>query len=920
MIKNYTPSVLNAKTKAVCAFLLLFVLSFGAFSQVTYTFTNASATGSTGPSQAQVTAAYMATNLNGAVTATGGIQFWVVPVSGNYGIEAQGASGGGISAGLGAIMRGDVYLNAGDTLLILVGQMGIDALDGSTTAGGGSYVVWRNATSTIVTSNGRPVTPLVIAGGGGGNPGTANPACNGSTLTAGNAGNGATGSGIGGINGNGGGISVPSGNSRGGGGGGFLTDGEHTNTCGTGGLESGSSFLNGGVGGLSTSCSTGYPGGFGGGGGSISSGWRASGGGGGYSGGGGGQTNSIATTHRGGGGGSFNSGLNQVNSVALTTGHGRVIITRLCNIVIGTNTGSNLLCQGSALTLTTNAISNYTWSTGSNAASILVSPGVTTTYSLTAMSPSNCMTNAAITITVSAAAPVLTITPSSPTVCLGNTVSISAAGALTYSFSGGISNGVAFTPNATTSYTISGQNGCGISTSVTTISIAPLPVLGISSPTLVCAGNTATLSGGGATTYTWMPGNIVGSSVLVSPQATTIYTVTGSTGNCIGINTVNLATNPNPTVTVSSTHFSICAGESATLTATGAIGYTWTPGGTGSSIVVSPIIPTGYNVVGVNSFGCYANANIPVIAYAGPNMNIAASTTLVCTGGSVSLNASGATTYSWSTGATTPVTVINPVSSAVYTVVGSTPNSPCATTKTVQVDVFTATISVSSPTAICLGESTTLNASGATTYNWSNGSIGNNVTVNPTTSTGYTVNGISTVGGTTCSSTGTTMVTVNPLPTVTASSTRTNICRFEFANLVGGGASTYSWSNGSTASSIAVNPNTNTTYTVVGTDANGCKASASIQIKVFQCVGISETAAASNVLQVYPNPSSGEFNISSSQKMSLILVNELGQLISEFELNAENNYRAEVKDLAKGVYFISSKNSELQLNKKIVVQ
>jgi len=52
----------------------------------------------------------------------------------------------------------------------------------------------------------------------------------------------------------------------------------------------------------------------------------------------------------------------------------------------------------------------------------------------------------------------------------------------------------------------------------------------------------------------------------------------------------------------------------------------------------------------------------------------------------------------------------------------------------------------------------------------------------------------------------------------------------------------------------------------------------------------------------------------------LILVNELGQLINEFELNAENNYSVEVKDLAKGVYFISSKNSELQLNKKIVVQ
>ncbi len=264
--------------------------------------------------------------------------------------------------------------------------------------------------------------------------------------------------------------------------------------------------------------------------------------------------------------------------------------------------------------------------------------------------------------------------------------------------------------------------------------------------------------------------------------------------------------------------------------------------------------------------------------------------------------------------------MINPVSSAVYTVVGSSPNSPCATTKTVQVDVFTATISVSSPTAICIGESTTLNASGATTYNWSNGGSGSNVVVSPVSTTGYTVNGISTVGGTTCSSTGTTMVTVNPLPTVTASSTRTNICRFEYANIIAEGASTYSWSNGATTSSISVNPNTNTTYTVIGTDVNGCKESASQQIKVFQCVGLSENAGDVNLLQVYPNPSSGEFIIRANQQLSLILVNELGQLISEFELKAENNYSVEVKNISKGIYFISSTDNYLQFNKKIVVQ
>jgi len=866
---------------------------------------------------------------------TGSVQTLTLGL-GNYEIECWGANGGDVNAGpggggKGGYSRGEITIVTPGTLLnILVGGKGGNASGTGSPAGSGGWNGGGGGGATGKSGGGgggasdvrlgglAAANRIIVAGAGGG-------AAYYNSLAEGGNGGGQNGS-----NGN----IITSGNVTTIGGGGAGANGANPGMSPNGFLSTNGTATGGGGGGNSPGIGFGAqgtgggPGGYGGANGSGSTG-SSGGGGAGYAGGAGG-TQTVNVGAAGGGGSSYIGGVNSGTTIMFgqpnfvnnpdATGNGRVIIRELCSISLNTNTGINQICLGASLTLTTNAISSYTWSNGSNANNIVISPSVTTTYSLVAMSPSNCITSTAITITVSPAAPVLTVTASSPSVCLGNTVSILASGALSYTWTGGITNGVAFSPTATLTYSVQGQNGCGTTSSVTTISIAPLPVVAIASPTLICAATVATLSGGGATTYTWQPGNIVGTNVLVSPQVNTTYTVTGGTGNCIGVNTVSLATNPNPTLTVSSTHFSLCAGESATLTATGGISYTWTPGGTGPSIVVSPIIPTAYNVVGVNSFGCYANTNIPVIAYAGPNMNIAASSTLVCTGGSVSLNASGANTYSWSTGAITPVTVITPVSSAVYTVVGSTPNSPCVTTKTVQVDVFTATISVSSPTAICIGESTTLNASGATTYNWSNGGSGSNVVVSPVSTTGYTVNGISTIGGTSCSSTGTTMVTVNPLPTVTASSTRTNICRFEFANITAGGASTYSWSNASTASTISVNPNTNTTYSVIGTDANGCKSSASIQIKVYQCVGISENASETNLLNVYPNPSSGEFNISANQPLSLILVNELGQLIRELELNAENNYTVEIKDLVRGVYFISSKNSDLQLYKKIVIQ
>lgn len=292
-----------------------------------YSFLTCGGSGIDGPTQSQANTAYNSTNLNGLVSVTNGVQYWIVPITATYTIKAVGAAGGGSSRGLGAGMRGDFALVAGDTLLVVVGQEGYDPNDNSATGGGGSYVVLvDNTSSTVMTSTGLKVTPLIIAGGGGANPGTLNSACNANITTSGNAGSGVTASGIGGINGNGGAIAESSGNNRAGGGGGFLTDGERTGTCGNSGTESGFSFLNGSKGGVNTSCGTGYEGGFGGGGGANSSGWRGSGGGGGYSGGGGGQTNSNATTHRAGGGGSFNSGSNKVDSTGVGTSDGFVNI------------------------------------------------------------------------------------------------------------------------------------------------------------------------------------------------------------------------------------------------------------------------------------------------------------------------------------------------------------------------------------------------------------------------------------------------------------------------------------------------------------------------------------------------------------------------------------------------------------------
>jgi hypothetical protein len=119
---------------------------------------------------------------------------------------------------------------------------------------------------------------------------------------------------------------------------------------------------------------------------------------------------------------------------------------------------------------------------------------------------------------------------------------------------------------------------------------------------------------------------------------------------------------------------------------------------------------------------------------------------------------------------------------------------------------------------------------------------------------------------------------------------------------------------------LTVSPLSQTTYTVLGTDANGCVNSATVTIKLSLCPGFEELNNTAGGINIFPNPSSGEFNISTDQSMRLVLINNLGQLIREIDLNESNAYTASIKGIAQGVYFLSAKNKQDQINKKIIVE
>ena len=198
----------------------------------------------------------------------------------------------------------------------------------------------------------------------------------------------------------------------------------------------------------------------------------------------------------------------------------------------------------------------------------------------------------------------------------------------------------------------------------------------------------------------------------------------------------------------------------------------------------------------------------------------------VCSGGTVNLTSTtvtGASGYSWTgpngyTSTSQNPTGVTPPTAAgtyVYTVTAVFNGVPCTSSTTVTVNAMP-TVNAGQDVAVCAGQPVTLSATGAATYTWNN-NITNGVAFTPTANGTYTVTGTTAAG---CVGTDEVMVTVNPLPTVTAGNDL-SICEGASISLSGGGAATYAWDNGVT-NGLPFSPPATATYTVIGTDINGC--------------------------------------------------------------------------------------------------
>jgi hypothetical protein len=502
------------------------------------------------------------------------------------------------------------------------------------------------------------------------------------------------------------------------------------------------------------------------------------------------------------------------------------------------------VCPGTPISFTANGASTYTWSNPvSNASTVALTPTANTVYTLTGASSGSCVATVTIGVTT-LAAPVLTVATSVSTVCANSPVTFTASGASTYTWSAGSATNpiISVTPTANTSYTVTGTSTLGcVSSNTFVMPTFVVPVIGIlalpsASP---CSGVQATLSVGGASTYTWN-GSTVGSSVIAS--TTGVYTVVGtSTAGCVSAAvTVAVGSNTLPIVVVSPASSTVCSASAATFTAGGANTYTWNSStATGSVFGGFPIANTVYTVVGASPAGCTSSQTVGVTVNPLPSPTVTPSFTTVCLNTSISVNVAGANSYTWSNGATTATTVITPTVSGTnsYSVVASTSLGCISVGQLIVITNPLPVVNVTpSSNTVCALTPASFTATGASTYSWSNGGGTNSVAnYTPSANAIYTVVGTETVNS--CQRTATVSISVNANPAIAVVASSNSVCTGASATLTasGAGATNYTWSVAGSANdaTLSVVPTSGSIYTVSGTSTAGCVGTKTVTVGVF---------------------------------------------------------------------------------------
>lgn len=522
-------------------------------------------------------------------------------------------------------------------------------------------------------------------------------------------------------------------------------------------------------------------------------------------------------------------------------------------------------------TLTASGASSYTWSSvfgnGFNPVILCTTPAAPMNTpgpkTVTLIGANGACSSTITTVINVIPNPVISITPPTPSICLGSSINLNANGASSYQWSPGsglsatIGASVTASPAINTVYSVIGSAfGCNASNSVT-LSVVQPPIVtaAVSSPT-VCAGGNVSLSANGATSYLWVPANNLssntGGNVTANPPSSATYTVIGTANTCTNLAVVSVSVIQNPVLNVIATRTLFCEGLSSEISVNGANSYSWSPATylnvtTGNYVVATPTGPVSYVVTGFNGI-CTGSTTVSLDVVPMPDVTYTISQNQICQGQTAYISAGGATNFNWVPNVGLSSNIGNYVSatpntSTTYTVYGtnSVGNVSCGGYKVVQLNVVPIPNAViSNSLALCQGQSGGISVTGGDTYEWMPaGSISNptkaSTKVTPSVTTIYTV-AVSTQS--LCPVTRTVLVVVNPLPKVNAGADTTiNLDEPMFIKATGTG--TLTWIDGEeiwckVCPNTPIYPKNSSCYTVEAENEFGCK------VRDVVCIDVSK--------------------------------------------------------------------------------
>lgn len=446
--------------------------------------------------------------------------------------------------------------------------------------------------------------------------------------------------------------------------------------------------------------------------------------------------------------------------------------------------------------------------------------------------------------------------------------------------------------------------------------INPVPVVSLGADTASCSNQITLDAGSGFSTYTWSTGGSAQTEMITSSDTVAVNIVDAN--GCTANDTVIVTLNPPPVVALGAD--TARCGGSVTLDAgnPGSL-YFWSNNTSSQTTTVSSTAM--YTVMVISPAGCINTDSILVTINNQPDADLGPDTAICAS--SIVLDAGNVgCTYAWSNFSTTQTTTVG---GGTYIVTVTDP-SGCSDRDTISVTTNSAPVVSAGPdVSICPSQSTTLSATGALFYQWSNGANTTSTSVSPTITTAYYVTGFDVNG---CYASDVVMVTL--LPSSNALFTSSVTGATATFNNQSTNAVSYSWDFGdASGTNNTANPShtygANGTYTVTLTVTGPCGTDTYTQVVVITQVGLQDADLA-NSLSLYPNPNDGHFTLAfeftQSKDVTIEVFDVTGRTVYSEKQSNISSYRKDL-DLStaeSGMYQVRIITTEGVVTQKIIVQ